>query len=227
MSSQRAALIAAILETPEDDDPRLVCADWFEEQGDDSSRARADFIRTQLLRARLPEDDPRQAQLEAHELRLLKRWAAVWCGAHFVFKKCRFRRGFIEYVHLRLQHFLHHRRQMLALEPVRDVSLTGWIWASDDLVRRVAACPEWRDIETLRIHHQGPHKSPRGNLVLLLESPHLTGLRRLLCPRLRFDSDTRRRFERLAISEDMNSESQYRALRAPERFAPLDDPWEP
>jgi uncharacterized protein (TIGR02996 family) len=199
MSSQRAALIAAILETPEDDAPRLVCADWFEEQGDPANVARADFIRTQLCRARLPEDDPQQAALEAHELRLLKRWSAVWCGSHFVFKKCRFRRGFIEYVHLRLQHFLHHRRQMLALEPVRDVSLTGWIWASGDLVRRVARCPEWKQIETLRLHHQGPHKSPRSNVLLLLESPHLTGLRRLICPRLQFDADARRRFERLDV----------------------------
>jgi uncharacterized protein (TIGR02996 family) len=33
LSSQRAALVAAIRETPDDDAPRLVCADWFEEQG--------------------------------------------------------------------------------------------------------------------------------------------------------------------------------------------------
>lgn len=195
----RAALIAAIREAPDDDSLRLICADWFEEQGGEANAARAEFIRTQIQRANLPPDDIRQSELQARELPLLKRWAPVWCGSHFVFKKVRFRRGFIEYVHLHLQHFRHHRRQMFALEPVRDVSLTGWFRAPDDLIRRVAACEEWKHIETLRIHHQGPHHDPRGNLIDLLESPHLTRLRALHCPMVQFNADARRRFEYLAI----------------------------
>jgi uncharacterized protein (TIGR02996 family) len=199
MSQERAALIAAIRRTPDDDGLRLVCADWFEDQGDEADVARAEFIRVQVRRAELPPSDIRQSELQARELRLLRRWAPVWCGSHFVFKKVRFRRGFIEYVHLHLQHFLHHRRQMLALEPVRDVSLTGWYRAPDHLVRRVAGCAEWEEIETLRIHHQGPHHSPRSNIVLLLESPHLTRLRALHGTLVEFDADARRRFERLPI----------------------------
>lgn len=199
MSGDRRALIAAIRDHPDDDTPRLVCADWFEEQGDETSVARADFIRTQVALARLAPTDPRQSELRARELRLLKRHAAAWCGSHFAFKKARFRRGFIEYVHLHLTHLLHHRRQLFALEPVRDASLTGWLRASDDLVRRVAACPELANLDTLRIHHQGPHKAPRGNLVLLLESPHLTRLRALRVPMLSFTADARRRFERSPV----------------------------
>jgi uncharacterized protein (TIGR02996 family) len=155
MSSLRTALIAAIRAAPGDDAPRLICADWLEEQGGEANVARAEFIRIQIQRANLPPDDLRHSELQARELRLLKRYAPVWCGSHFVFKKVRFRRGFIEYVHLHLRHFLHHRRQMLALEPVRDVSLTGFFRAPDDLIRRVAGCEEWEEIETLRIHHQG------------------------------------------------------------------------
>src|SRR5262249_51702237 len=109
--STRAALVAAILAAPDDDAPRLVCADWFEEQGDEASVARAEFIRVQIERARLPVDDARHSELQARELRLLRRYAPIWCGSHFIFKKARFRRGFIEGVHLHLQHFLHHRRQ--------------------------------------------------------------------------------------------------------------------
>jgi uncharacterized protein (TIGR02996 family) len=199
MSGDRRALIAAIRDHPDDDTPRLVCADWFEEQGGDAGVARADFIRTQVALARLAPTDPRQSELRARELRLLKRHAATWCGSHFAFKKVRFRRGFIEYVHLHLTHPLHHRRQLFALEPVRDVSLTGWLRASDDLVRRVAACPELANVDTLRIHHQGPHKAPRSNLVLLLESPHLTRLRALRVPMLSFTADARRRFERALV----------------------------
>src|SRR5436190_19791140 len=100
MPSDRACLIAAIREAPDDDDLRLVCADWFEDQGDEASVARAEFIRTQIHRAKLLPDDLRQSELQARELRLLKRWAPTWCGSHFVFKKVRFRRGFIDYVHL-------------------------------------------------------------------------------------------------------------------------------
>src|SRR4051812_48719471 len=152
MLSDRACLIAAIREAPDDDALRLVCADWFEDQGDEANVARAEFIRTQIQRSKLLPEDVRQSELEARELRLLKRYGPAWCRSHFVFKKCKFRRGFIEYVHLHLQHFLHHRRQMLALEPVRDVRLTGWLRAPTDLVRRVAGCEEWKYIETLRIH---------------------------------------------------------------------------
>jgi uncharacterized protein (TIGR02996 family) len=198
MATKRADLIAAIRAAPDDDALRLACADWFEEQGDEGSAARAAFIRTQVQRASLPPEDVRQSELQARELRLVKRYAQAWCGSHFVFKKVRFRRGFIEYVHLHLRHFLHHRRQMLDLEPVRDVSLTGWFRAPADLIRRVAGCEEWKYIETLRVHHQGPHKDPRSNLILLLESPHLTRLRTLHCPYVQFDADARR-FERLPV----------------------------
>jgi uncharacterized protein (TIGR02996 family) len=77
MSSERAALIAAIREAPDDDELRLVCADWFEEQGDEASVARAEFIRTQIERANLPPEDVRHSELQARELRLLKRYGAT------------------------------------------------------------------------------------------------------------------------------------------------------
>jgi uncharacterized protein (TIGR02996 family) len=199
MQSERTELIAAIREAPDDDAVRLVCADWFEEQGDEASVARAEFIRLQVQRANLPPEDLQHSELQARELRLLKRYGPIWCGSHFLFRKVRFRRGFIEYVHLHLQHFQHHRRQMLDLEPVRDIRLTGWHRAPTDLIRRVAACEEWKYVETLRIHHQGPHKDPKSNLVDLLESPHLTRLTALHGTPVEFDADARRRFERLPL----------------------------
>src|SRR5262249_7042172 len=85
-------------------------------------------------------------------------------------------------------------------EPVRDVRLTGWYRASADLVRRVAGCEEWGEIEKLRIHNQGPHKHPREEVLLLLESPHLTRLQALDCGlQMEFGADARRRFERLEV----------------------------
>ena len=199
MSTTREDLITAIRESPEDDNLRLICADWFEEQGGEENIARAEFIRLQIAHANLQPDDPRHAEMEASEMRMLKRHGPTWCGSHFAFKKCRFRRGFIEYVHIHLNHFLHHRRQLMALEPVRDISLTGWWRAKDHLVERVAQCAEWQYVDGLRIHHQGPHKDPRSNVLTLLESPHLTELRKLRMTQVIFDKDARQRFERLPV----------------------------
>jgi uncharacterized protein (TIGR02996 family) len=198
MSSGRAELIAAILRAPEDDGPRLACADWFEEQGGEENVARAEFIRSQVLRARLAHDDARQSEMYARELRLLRRHGPAWSGAHFVFRKSRFRRGFIEYVHLHLRHFQHHRRQMFALEPVRDVSLTGWRGTSLEQARRVAACAEWRHVESLRIDCRTNQRTPE-EVIALLESPHLAGLRRFRCDLISPDADIRRRFEQVFL----------------------------
>ena len=44
----------------------------------------------------------------------------------------------------------------------------------------MAGCAELRWVETLRIHHQGPHKDPGRDVLLLLESPHLTRRCKLL-----------------------------------------------
>jgi uncharacterized protein (TIGR02996 family) len=49
--TDRADLLAAILANPDDDNVRLVYADWLQEHGDD---ARAEFIRVQIELAKLP-----------------------------------------------------------------------------------------------------------------------------------------------------------------------------
>jgi uncharacterized protein (TIGR02996 family) len=201
MSSERESLIAAIRESPDDDTLRLVCADWFEDQGDEANVARAELIRLQIQRANLPIEDDRHSELQARELRLLKRFAPVWRGKHFAGKEVHFRRGFIEYVKLHLHDFLHQRRDMLRLEPVRDVCLTGWLHSPSDLVRRVAKRDEWQYIETLRIpqeHPTAPQQRPR-DLVFLLRFAPLSRLKSLHCPPLVFESDTQRYFADLPV----------------------------
>ena len=56
MLSDRDALLAAIRAHPEEDTPRLMLADWLDEQGDDAARARAEFVRLQCEQARLADD---------------------------------------------------------------------------------------------------------------------------------------------------------------------------
>jgi uncharacterized protein (TIGR02996 family) len=55
--SDEAALLAAIREHPEEDTPRLVYADWLDEQGGPENTKRAEFIRVQIELARLPRED--------------------------------------------------------------------------------------------------------------------------------------------------------------------------
>src|SRR5436309_3563251 len=71
----------AIRESPDDDTPRLVFADWLEEHGDDHSRARAEFIRLQIEAARAPEEDPyfrpRQERIEQLRQEHERAWLGV------------------------------------------------------------------------------------------------------------------------------------------------------
>jgi uncharacterized protein (TIGR02996 family) len=59
-------LLAAVLDSPGDDTPRLVYADWLEERGD----PRAEFLRVECEFLQLPPDDERTPALRArlHEL---------------------------------------------------------------------------------------------------------------------------------------------------------------
>lgn len=85
-----AALLQAIIESPDDDSLRLVYADFLEENGQPD---RAAFIRVQIELANQPQADERRASLEARERELLGRHEAAWAASlHGV----TFQRGFVE-----------------------------------------------------------------------------------------------------------------------------------
>ena len=71
------SFLAAIRESPEEDTHRLVCADWFDDQGDGD---RAEFIRTQVQLGRLKEDDPQRPGLEQLQRELLEVNEPRWVG---------------------------------------------------------------------------------------------------------------------------------------------------
>jgi uncharacterized protein (TIGR02996 family) len=96
MSDNKAqGFLEFIVANPDDDGARLVFADWLEEQGDE---ARAEFIRVQIERARLPEWDARQVGLRLREQELIKLHGDRWKGELPEVKGVRwegFRRGFV------------------------------------------------------------------------------------------------------------------------------------
>ncbi len=76
--------LAEILAAPDDDAPRLVLADWFEDHDDD----RGEFIRLQCERAHLPQHDDRWWQLWDREQQLLaqhgRSWSRQWRRPRFL-----------------------------------------------------------------------------------------------------------------------------------------------
>jgi uncharacterized protein (TIGR02996 family) len=90
-------LLAAVAAAPDDDGPRLVMADWFEEHGDPD---RAEFIRLQLALARKDEYDPDFAALTVREHELLREHGHRWKVPDLKAVQ-EFRRGFVDFVWLR------------------------------------------------------------------------------------------------------------------------------
>jgi uncharacterized protein (TIGR02996 family) len=92
-----------IAAAPDDDAPRLVFADWLDDQGD---AAYAEFIRVQcaLARRQDPPEPLRAREAELYDL-LSRRWAEQLAGlaTSGVFSLRHFRRGFLEFDELSIE----------------------------------------------------------------------------------------------------------------------------
>ncbi len=75
--STETGLLRAIRDMPNEDTPRLMYADYLDEEGDP---ARAEFIRVQIERSQLPEHDPRRVPLEDREHELLAEHECAFLG---------------------------------------------------------------------------------------------------------------------------------------------------
>ncbi len=142
------AFLRAIGREPGADVPRLACADWLDENGD---AERADFIRTQVERARLiasgQGETPQAEALRLKERSYLKAssyliplWAAEACpelvkcvpnergrpGMHIEgSERITFRRGFVEEVTCSVAEWQHFGEAIRTRLPLRVVFLTG------------------------------------------------------------------------------------------------------
>src|SRR5262245_52917155 len=75
--SEREAFLRAICKNPDDDTPRLVFADWLQENGEEE---RAEFIRVQCEAARLAAGDGRLAGLVRRAAELQQQFGKKWLG---------------------------------------------------------------------------------------------------------------------------------------------------
>jgi uncharacterized protein (TIGR02996 family) len=184
-----AAFIATIRAAPGDDAPRLIFADWLEEQGNPFG----EFIRVQCALTREhPSDDsrnqswydelrgvllPREGPLVDRERQLLAEHEPTWVGPLWDGIKdwpmCRrFRRGFVEEVCLPAQEFLRHAPLLFERCPLlHGLALT----ASRGSIPDLAACPYLARLTELDLG-VGATNLADAEVLALAGSPHLTGL---------------------------------------------------
>jgi uncharacterized protein (TIGR02996 family) len=117
------AFLRDILDDPDDDAPRLVYADWLEEQG---GGERAEFIRAQVQRLRLPTGDGREDALRRREGQLLFKQLAEWRGRLGSGKAdLLLRRGFVEGMSLSATSWQRLAGKVTAATPLRRLRLFG------------------------------------------------------------------------------------------------------
>jgi uncharacterized protein (TIGR02996 family) len=198
MTSEEA-LLHAIRESPQDDAPCLVYADWLEEN---DQPERAQLVRLQCELAGLHEYHPARPALLRRQSELLEAHGEAWRARlpSWVRKKAEFRRGVVAHLSLTGRQFLQRgaglRAQVPAFDSLRLRNLTGLVprlcssgllagldalnlsfnSLTDEDATCLAGCPDLGELLELDLGHNvfGPDAC-RG----LASSPHLAGLRTL------------------------------------------------
>lgn len=183
------AFIQAIRAAWFDDAPRLIYADWLEEQG---KADRAEFIRIQCRLRRVPDSDPDKAALNHRAEELLRdhweewvgplrdivgprrdQYGAMWMSEIYQPLALRlFSRGFVCNLTLDAEDYLRHARSLRSLTPLHSLTL----WRGGRCARRLAEEPTLPGLHSLGFF--GYYDAPlmAGDMAALAASPYLQGL---------------------------------------------------
>jgi uncharacterized protein (TIGR02996 family) len=220
------ALLAGIRESPEDDAPRLVLADWLEEFGQtEADRSRAELIRVQCLAAGQTRDDPRRRQAEQRAEQLLQQHRRAWCGPFRDDESVIFRRGLLEV------DFYDDGEP--SAELLADEAAWAWVessafftdqWGEGQL--RFLASDRLRWLTRFGL---GPNTCPAEAARLLVTSGHTSSLRDLWISGATFAADDLRALlasphlgalERLSLRGAWRQQPPWRAALADARLPP-------
>jgi uncharacterized protein (TIGR02996 family) len=120
VSATERDLFAAILADPEDDDARLIFADWCDSVGDPRGR----FLRVQIALESVGEFDHRRASLERESARMLARHEKEWVKpVAGIATGATFRRGLIDGVKMTARQFAGSAAELFDRAPVRRLDL--------------------------------------------------------------------------------------------------------
>ncbi|MBP3959684.1 TIGR02996 domain-containing protein [Gemmata sp. G18] len=149
------ALLRAIGENPADDTPRLVFADWLDENADvlpdpAGVRARAAFIRDDIAVSRLDEFAPERLRWELIEKprRDGDGWVQRLPWVTELLNGPLLRRGFPWGIRLNPRQFLTHADRLFAQVPVTTLAFASNDGATDELFRS----PYFARLRGLRVH---------------------------------------------------------------------------
>lgn len=149
--------IQTIIASPDDDAPRLVYADWLEEQGD----PRGEFIRIQCELAKMPEDDPRRWDLELRQGRLLRWYGWQWWYMPFDPTSVRpsFYRGFVEEITVSILPFLLGPADFFHLYPLlRRLTLSNLV---ESHVKELCSLEPLQRVKNLRLEFASTSRRER------------------------------------------------------------------
>jgi uncharacterized protein (TIGR02996 family) len=167
------ALFQAVLAEPDDDTPRLIYADWLEENGQGD---RAEFIRGQVELFRRPANDARGKQLRQREKELWsankKAWLATLPPELRNRKYIAFHRGFFEELTHAPSTWAACADELFRSHPVHRLKPKSPFdrHAAGDL----AVVPHLSRIRAIVLY--GTIKTPAQTLHILFHTPFLSGL---------------------------------------------------
>src|SRR5262249_44366898 len=168
--SLHTAFLADIAANVEDDGPRLVYADWLDDNGD---RERAAFIRAQCRLAKMGPCDPERFGLELDAEELLASHGKKWLKLPRIGARGGFVRGFAHRIALPVAKFVAQGEAVLAAAPtLREYRPLKHAAAWDELVK----CPTLGKLTSLDV---GYSRVGVRRIVALAASPHIAGLRSL------------------------------------------------
>jgi carbon storage regulator CsrA len=177
-SPEEAGLLEAIRAAPADEVPRLIYADWLEEQGD----PRGEFIRVQCALAQLPMGDPRGSALAERERALGDEHGPTWRSElPPVLRDQPFVRGFVEAAGLGVPEFHCLAPVVFASAPVRHLQVQPWeFWPPGAVARGMAALLASPYLGRLAVLEVGSHNLGDEEALRLAASPHLANLSALV-----------------------------------------------
>jgi uncharacterized protein (TIGR02996 family) len=167
------ALLRSVIESPDDDTPRLVYADRFEENGEPE---RAEFIRVQCSLDKLPPDEERCPMLRHREAELLGRYGWAWAEELAPrIDEWLFRRGFVEGVQMRLETSAEEILSVLNLAPIRRIRDLSQFCEFGGVVEALPHLGQLTGLEFWTLYAIDDNL-----LAEILASPHLANLRTLI-----------------------------------------------
>lgn len=163
------ALLRAISEHPEEDTPRLMYADWLDENGESE---RAEFVRVQVELDRMDVSDPARRPWVARHVQFLIEHVPAWKSQLPQLAGIEwgdFNRGLVEEVQARDEKAVIQHANILFAEPAVHVLRLARLMSG----RKLAGVPELSRLRTLRLISA---RTDAENLRDLFASPHLQNL---------------------------------------------------